>query len=87
MKILRQASIGIALLLLCAAISSCTGGAVNGTGEAPLTADQKAAAAQKQGGPGGIKAKEGGGVMPDPIPPKPGEHVGAPDAGGKSSGG
>jgi hypothetical protein len=87
MKIIRQASIGIVLLILGASLVSCTGGAVNGTGEAPLTADQKAAAAQKQGGAGSIKAKEGGGVMPDPIPPRPGEHVGAPESGGKSSGG
>jgi len=53
-----------------------------------MTDQQRQDAATKQGGASGsVKAKNGGGVMPEPEAPKPGEHIGPPGAGGKATGG
>jgi len=50
----------------------------------PLTAPQQQAAVQKQGGTGGVKAGNGGGVFPVTDPPPPaGAKLGPPTVGTK----
>lgn len=51
----------------------------------PAPTQAQAEAAKQLQGP--IKAKGGGGMMPPPEVPKPGEHVGLPPPGNKAGGG
>jgi hypothetical protein len=53
----------------------------------PSTEKPVAGAATLQSGKDGVKAASGGGLMPHPRAPQPGEHIGAPGAGAKSGGG
>lgn len=84
MKVVRLAIGVVGLLVSGIVCSSC--GLDAGTAKEGLTPQQLEEAKTKQKGVGGVKAQMGGGVMPAPEIPKPGEHVGPPPSGGKAGG-
>ncbi|MHB8635396.1 MAG: hypothetical protein ACYC96_02870 [Fimbriimonadaceae bacterium] len=87
MRVARQVSFVVGLLVvsgLCSSCSSDSGGGSSSNGQP--TAQQKAASAAVQPGANGVKARNGGGMAPSPEQAKPGEHVGPPGAGGKTGG-
>jgi len=86
-KIVGQAVVGVALLLVGVICTSCNSvGSDTGPSATAQTPEQKAAAAAKAG-ESPAKVNNGGGAAPFPQSAKPGEKVGPPGSGSKAGGG
>ena len=88
MKIVRQVAWSVGLLIAGVACSAC-GNGVEGPSstQAPLTTQQQKEDAGLKMGVNPVKAKSGGGLVPQPKENTPGEHIGMPDAGTKAGAG
>jgi len=76
------------LLIVGVACSACGNGVEGPSSNAPqLTTQQQKEDAGLKMGVNPTKAKSGGGLVPQPKPNAPGEHIGMPDSGAKAGAG